>query len=233
MRYAPPSKKSQCGSATTNLKGNMAGLHIELEAMRVAIREGNLDAYAEHDVRFHRSILKASGNQALLRVWETLGFDLRIPVAIRKVSKDLTEIVESHEPIVDALEKGRGREAALLMRNYVETFLECLRKSESDSGIHRAIRKVLAGAKEVQQSFFPPRSLSIPCISCETFYQPAHGIGGDYYDLLSLPEGRWESRSGMFAERGLVRRCSWPASKRPSRLRSCIRIWIFLRLSVM
>jgi DNA-binding GntR family transcriptional regulator len=155
-------------TAATNLKGNTAGLQKELEAMRAAIREGNLDAYAEHDVKFHRSILRASGNQALLRVWETLGFDLRIPVAIRKVPKDLPEVVESHQPIVDALEKGRGKEAALLMRNHVETFQEYLRKSESESGIHRAIRKDLEGAKDVQQAFFPPRSLSIPCISCET-----------------------------------------------------------------
>lgn len=190
-------------TAATNLKGNTAGLQNELEAMRAAIREGNLDAYAEHDVKFHRRILKASGNQALLRVWETLGFDLRISVAIRKVSKDLPEVVESHQPIVDALEKGRGREAALLMRNHVETFQEYLRKSESDSGIHRAMRKDLAGAKEIQQAFFPPRSLSIPCISCETFYQPAHGIGGDYYDLLSLPGGRWGIAIGDVCGKGI------------------------------
>ncbi len=190
-------------TAAANLKGKTTGLQNELDAMRAAVREGNLDAYAEHDVKFHRSILKASGNQALLRVWETLGFDLRIPVAIRKVPKDLPEVVESHQPIVDALEKGRGREAALLMRNHVETFREYLRKADSDSGIHRAIRKDLEGAKNVQQGFFPPRSLSIPCISCETFYQPAHGIGGDYYDLLSLPGGRWGIAIGDVCGKGI------------------------------
>ena len=190
-------------SAATKLKGNTAGLQNELEAMRAAIREGDLDAYAEHDVKFHRSILRASGNQSLLRVWETLGFDLRIPVVIRKISKDLPEVVESHQRILDALDKGRAREAALMMRNHVETLLEYLRKSDSDSGIHRAIRKDLAGAKEVQQAFFPPRSLSIPCISCETFYQPAHGIGGDYYDLLSLPGGRWGIAIGDVCGKGI------------------------------
>ncbi len=190
-------------TAAANLQGNTTGLQAELEAMRAAVREGDLDAYAEHDVKFHRSILKASCNRTLLRVWETLGFDLRIPVAIRKVSKDLSEVVESHQPIVDALEKGRGREAALLMRNHVETFQEYLRRSASDSGIHRAIRKDLESAKSVQEAFFPPRSLSIPCISCETFYQPAHGIGGDYYDLLSLPGGRWGIAIGDVSGKGI------------------------------
>src|SRR6201998_4469467 len=44
-------------------------------------------------------------------------------------------------------------------------------------------------AKDVQRAFFPPQSLSIPCLSCETFYKPARGVGGDYYDFLFLQEG--------------------------------------------
>src|SRR6516165_114666 len=190
-------------TAAAALKGNSAGLEKELEAMRAAVAAGDLDAYVEHDVKFHKSILKASANEVLLRVWETLLFDLRIRAAIGKVSKDLSEVVESHQPIVDALAKGRGREAGLLLRNHVETFLEFLKKSESDSGLHKAIRKDLEGAKDVQQAFFPPQSFSIPCLSCETFYQPARGIGGDYYDFLSLPEGRWGIAIGDVSGKGI------------------------------
>ena len=126
----------------------------------------------------------------------------------------ISEIVESHQPIVDALGKDEAREAALLMRNYVETFLECLRKSESDSGIHRAIRKDLAGAKEVQQSFFPPWSLSIPCISLRDVLPTRDTGSAATITIFSrCPKDDGESRSGMFAERGSVRRCSWPASQ--------------------
>jgi sigma-B regulation protein RsbU (phosphoserine phosphatase) len=85
----------------------------------------------------------------------------------------------------------------------VETILEFLKKSESDSGFHRAIRRDLEGAKDVQQAFFPPDTLSIPCLSCETFYQPAHGIGGDYYDFLSLEGGRWGIAIGDVSGKGI------------------------------
>jgi serine phosphatase RsbU (regulator of sigma subunit) len=190
-------------SAAPALKGNTAALQRELDAMRLAFRRLDLDSFVEHDVTFHRSILQASQNEILLRVWDSLAVDLRIRAAIAKVSKDLPEIVESHQPIIDALDRGQGREAALLLRNHVETLLEFLKRTESDSGSQRALRRDLEGAKDVQQAFFPPRNLSIPCISCETFYQPAHGIGGDYYDFISLPNGRWGIAIGDVSGKGI------------------------------
>ena len=59
--------------------------------------------------------------------------------------------MESHHPIVDALEKGRGGEGGLLLRNHVETILEFLKKSESDSEFYRALNNDLEDAKEVSR----------------------------------------------------------------------------------
>ena len=42
---------------------------------RAAVRNQDLDSFAEHDVNFHRSVLEASGNDVLLRVWDSLAFD--------------------------------------------------------------------------------------------------------------------------------------------------------------
>lgn len=190
-------------TAAEALKENTAELQKELDAMRVAVSTDDMDAYSEHDAKFHKSILQASGNRVLLQVWEALAFDIRIRISIGKVSKDLPEVVESHQPIVDALQNGRAREAGLLLRNHVETFAEYLKKSDSDSGVHKAFRKDLEGAKDVQQAFFPPQSFSIPCLSCETFYQPARGIGGDYYDFLSLSGGRWGIAIGDVSGKGI------------------------------
>src|SRR5215468_7618505 len=190
-------------TAAEALKDNTAELEKELDGMRSAVTAGDLDAYAEHDVNFHRCILKASGNTILQRVWDTLAFDVRIRIAIGKLVKDLPDMVASHQPIIDALKNGREKEASLLLRTHIETLMEYLRKSDSDSGVHRAFRKDLEGAKDVQQAFFPPQSLSIPCLSSETFYQPARGIGGDYYDFLSLPGGRWGIAIGDVSGKGI------------------------------
>jgi DNA-binding GntR family transcriptional regulator/AraC-like DNA-binding protein len=131
-------------TAATVLKGYTAELQEELAAMRAAVARGDLDACAEHDVRFHKDILKASQNDLLIRVWDALAFDLRIRVAIGRVPEDLPEVVESHQPIVDALDEGRGREAGLLLRNHVETFLGYLKRAESDSERHKGPWRDLA-----------------------------------------------------------------------------------------
>jgi len=141
-------------TAAEVLKGNTGELQKELEAMRVALSTGDLDGCAEHDVNFHKAILQSSGNRNLLRVWEALVFDVRIRISISKVSKDLPEVVESHQPIVDALRNGRAREASLLLRNHVETFAEYLKKSDSDSGVSQSVPEGYGGRERRSASLF-------------------------------------------------------------------------------
>ena len=190
-------------AAAGAMKGNTAFLQPELDAMRASVEDGNLDEYAEHAANFHRTIVVASQNEVLLRVWNALAFELRIRAMVSKVAKDIPEIMEPLQRIVDALHQGRAKEAGILLRNQIETILEALKKAESDSGTYRAMRRDLEGAKDVQQSFFPARSVSIPCIGSETFYQPANGLGGDFYDFLPLQGGRWGIAIGDVSGKGI------------------------------
>jgi serine phosphatase RsbU (regulator of sigma subunit) len=190
-------------TAAAAFKGNTGRLRYELAAMRAALEERDLDRYAEHDVRFHRIILRASQNQALLRVWDTLAIDLRMRAIIGKVTQNLSEVVESHQPIIEALDRGQGKEAGLLLRNHIETFVQFLRRAVSDSGVQRAVVKDLERAKDVQKALFPEKDISIPGLHCRTFYKPAHGIGGDYYDLFALADDRWGIAIGDVCGKGI------------------------------
>ena len=187
-------------SAVASLKGNTTVQKRAVDNMRVAVRNHDLDAYAEHDVIFHRSILEASQNDVLLLVWDSMIFDIRIRAAIGKVAGNLPEVVESHQPTVDALERGQGREAGLLLRNHVETFLQFLKKAEMDSVFFHQDLEI---AREVQRAFIPQEVPSIPGLSCETFYKPAHGIGGDYYDFFSMRSGTWGIAIGDVSGKGI------------------------------
>ena len=124
-------------TAASVLKGYTGELRNQLALMRAAIADDDLDAFAEHDVEFHRNIVKAAQNDVLLRVWDTLAVDLRIRAVIGKLSKYLPKVVESHQQIIDAIETGRGEEAGLLLRAHVEGSLAYLTGNESDLQFQR------------------------------------------------------------------------------------------------
>jgi serine phosphatase RsbU (regulator of sigma subunit) len=54
----------------------------------------------------------------------------------------------------------------------------------------QALRRELAMAHEVQRGFLPLESPRIPEYDFFEFYEPAHQLGGDYYDYIDLPGGR-------------------------------------------
>jgi serine phosphatase RsbU (regulator of sigma subunit) len=190
-------------SAARALKGNTAALQREFEGMRSASNPVDLDALAEHAVAFHRHILQAAENDVLVRLWDSLAVDLRIRFVVAKVAKYVSELVEAHQPILDALEQGRGREAGLLLRNHVETILAFLKKAQSDSGFHRAVRNDLENATEIHKAFLPQENLSIPGLVCKTLYRPVRYIGGDYYDFLPLQGNRWGIAVGDVSGKGI------------------------------
>jgi DNA-binding GntR family transcriptional regulator/AraC-like DNA-binding protein len=123
-------------TAASVLKGYTAELRNQLSLMSAAIADGDVDAFAEYDVEFHRNIIKAAQNDVLLRVWEALAVDLRVRAVIGKLSNYLPKVVESHQLIVNAIETGRGEEAGLLLRGHVEASLAYLTGNESDLRFH-------------------------------------------------------------------------------------------------
>jgi len=194
-------------TAAEVLKENTTGLQKELAAMRTAVSTGDPDDYAEHDVKFHKSILQASGNKVLLQVWEALAFDIRIRISIGKVAKELHEVVESHQPIIDALQNGRGREASLLLRNHVETFAEYLKKSDSDSGVHRSFRSDLEHAKDVQQALSRLRVFRFLACPARRFISLLAESGATIMTFSLYLVGVGALRSVMYPERESVPRC--------------------------
>jgi phosphoserine phosphatase RsbU/P len=54
----------------------------------------------------------------------------------------------------------------------------------------RDVERDLKLAREVQQSFLPDHKPNIPGFEFFDYYQPADQIGGDYFDYISLPQGK-------------------------------------------
>jgi serine phosphatase RsbU (regulator of sigma subunit) len=53
------------------------------------------------------------------------------------------------------------------------------------------LQQELGMARAVQRSLLPTQPPSIPGFTLVADWRPAREVGGDFYDLLSLPDGRW------------------------------------------
>ena len=105
--------------------GELAAGHDvrELRSMAEEILEaatnGDVPAYAERDLPFHRRIVELSGNEVLLRKWEDLGFELQTRLHLSRHGDIIPDRALAHFKIVDALERGDGATAGRLLREHV------------------------------------------------------------------------------------------------------------------
>lgn len=65
------------------------------------------------------------------------------------------------------------------------------------------LRMDLKRAREVQRAFIPLNPPFIPGIECDTFYKPAHTVGGDYYDFFQLSSRQWGVALGDVSGKGI------------------------------
>jgi DNA-binding GntR family transcriptional regulator len=112
-------------TAASALLGNVSELRSHLAKLHAAATSGDREAYVEHNMRLHRSIVVAAKNQVLLHVWESLDFETKSRQRIAGIAADvLAKLVWQHDPVVDALEAGDGQLAGRLLRDHAEWFLK-------------------------------------------------------------------------------------------------------------
>ena len=66
--------------------------------------------------------MQAAKNRLLLNIWQSLQIETRTTITMLVEGLDLTEIAESHQPIVDAIAAGDAEQAARLAREHQDYF---------------------------------------------------------------------------------------------------------------
>lgn len=113
--------------AAESLAGDVAALEAEVEAMRDAVRRGDTNALAQHDIAFHRLIVEAAGNSVLEQCWKSLGVESRITVSLYGTFMDPREAAERHVQLLDAIRSGNAAAAGREGRKHVEVSARLLR----------------------------------------------------------------------------------------------------------
>jgi DNA-binding GntR family transcriptional regulator len=120
--------------AAPRMTGQTGPLREALEGLRRAAAAQDLNAYARHNMAFHRVIVEASGNAVLLRLWDSMMLEVRTRINLSQQPHDLIAAAETHAPIVAALECGDGAAAGRLLREHAEMFLASTTAATSGSG---------------------------------------------------------------------------------------------------
>lgn len=120
------SRRAARSPGRDQLVRNLAEL---LERQRRCVRAGDIDAYAELDMRFHRAIWDGSGNHRLAAICENLVGQLRIGNNISTRAEGRPEAsLDEHAAIIDAIRDGDARAAERATRRHVRLASAALAK---------------------------------------------------------------------------------------------------------
>jgi DNA-binding GntR family transcriptional regulator len=117
-------------AAAPVLAGRCKPLRALCKALSGAARAGDFARYQELNHDFHHTIVAASGNALLVRIWDSLGFQVRTRVILEFLEgADPVDIASEHEEIVESLDEGRARRAASLLADHASGLIAHIRRT--------------------------------------------------------------------------------------------------------
>ncbi|WP_328814358.1 GntR family transcriptional regulator [Nonomuraea cypriaca] len=108
---------------------SVAALRVHLTGLYAAAAADSLIDQVRHGVAFHREIVRASGNDVLLSVWESLGIEVWTHLSIRLFRTRAVENAADHEPLVAAFERDDPH-VGVLLREHILGYSPAARGKE-------------------------------------------------------------------------------------------------------
>jgi serine phosphatase RsbU (regulator of sigma subunit)/anti-sigma regulatory factor (Ser/Thr protein kinase) len=94
---------------------------------------------------------------------------------------------------------------------------QLVREQEAEAATRQRFESELEVARLIQQNFLPKQLPDLPGFDVAAYYQPAREVGGDFYDVIELPDGRVAFVIGDVTDKGV------PAALVMSATRSVLR----------
>jgi DNA-binding GntR family transcriptional regulator len=101
------------------------------QRMEAAVKVDDSEGYIDNALRFHRRLVESSGNRTFLAVWDSLLWDIRGRIALRRLAeqgKSLKSLVAMHKALLASL---RAQDVAGAAKR-VHTVLERVRSAFSE-----------------------------------------------------------------------------------------------------
>lgn len=94
-------------------------LDVCLHNMADAVAHEDSERYIDESLRMHRAIIAASGNRVFISVWDSLHFDVRGRIALRRVIEHgaaLAPFIELHRRLIEAVRAQQIPQSLALVR---------------------------------------------------------------------------------------------------------------------
>lgn len=94
-------------------------LELAVEQMHSAALQDNLMLFSSKNHEFHSIIIKHAGNEILLKTWLTLHIQIKTFLIVNRLEKNLTNLANSHNAIVDAFRLLDDKKARTEIINHI------------------------------------------------------------------------------------------------------------------
>ncbi len=91
--------------------------------MESSLKEDDEERYIDHALRFHRRLVESSGNRTFLRLWDSLLWDIRGRIALRRLietGRSLKPVIALHRAMLTRLRAQDAAGAAGRVREILE-----------------------------------------------------------------------------------------------------------------
>jgi DNA-binding GntR family transcriptional regulator len=105
-------------AATKMTSACLEELQSLIDEMHALAEAGDAHGHARNNTAFHETVVRASGNQTLMRTWSMLEPYARTYVTAMVPGTDLVWLGDRHSAILEALESGDPEAAAETMRTH-------------------------------------------------------------------------------------------------------------------
>jgi serine phosphatase RsbU (regulator of sigma subunit) len=182
----PRAVKTASGAASNRLAISESILQYVLEKKQAVL---STDAMQDGRFKSSQSIVELEMRSVmcapLIHEDNVLGF---VSLDTRKVSRNYNE-----DGL--ALLAGIANQASLAIANA---------RMHSQLVSRERLEQDLRNAARIQHSFLPQQPPAVPGYEFADWYNTAHEVGGDFYDFIHLPDGKWAVVVGDVSGKGIT-----------------------------
>jgi len=120
--------------AGDRLQTKIPGLKQATKEIVKAARKKDYVAFGKHNQIFHRAIVEASGNRLLIKIWDSLAFEIRSTFILDFIAdQSPVDIAQEHDRITAAIEANQLEEAASLLAQHANRLIDYLSQAANQT----------------------------------------------------------------------------------------------------